>query len=358
MNRTKTKSNYRPLVIIALLIAVSIILVVWTKPKKNTVKTIIAEKGDITHSVRLTGTIIPEREVEIKSRLSGIVERIFVEVGQKLNKGDAIAQIRLIADPQSVEQATRNAETSRIQFNIEKQIFTRNEYLYSSGVISKADFEEAQRIFMVKQAEYESSIRQLEIVEKGFKTGNNDISDMVLATLDGTILELPVKEGSSVTERNNFNDGTTIALMADLEYYNFKTKLSENEVVKINKGDDFMLTVNALDSITLRAHWSLIHPKGESAEGVVKFPVEARIITNGKSSLLKPGFTASATIPLGCDTGVVVIDERLIHFNNDSIYVMVLENGKPHKRVIKPGLSNGIKVSIREGLEVGEQVVE
>lgn len=146
--------------------------------------------------------------------------------------------------------------------------------------------------------------------------------------------------------------------MADLEYYNFKTKLSENEVVKINKGDDFMLTVNALDSITLRAHWSLIHPKGESAEGVVKFPVEARIITNGKSSLLKPGFTASATIPLGCDTGVVVIDERLIHFNNDSIYVVVLENGKPHKRVIKPGLSNGIKVSIREGLEVGEQVVE
>ncbi len=344
--------------VISILGVFSFGLVMWTRPDHESVKSIPVKKGDIIQTIRLTGTLIPEKEVEIKSRLSGILEKIFVEVGQKMRKGDAIAQIRLIADPQSVEQANRNFEISKIQYDIEQQVFQRNEYLYSKGVISKGDFEEVKRLFLVKQAEYESAVRQLEIVKKGFKSGNKDISDMVLATLDGTILELPIKEGASVTERNNFNDGTTIALMANLDYYNFKTKVGENEVVKIRKGDIFSLTLNALEDIRLEAQWSLIHPKGETSDGIVKFPVEARILTTGKSQMLRPGFTAAATINLACDTSQLIIEERLVQFSNDSTWVMVMQKGKPQKRLVKTGLSDGIMVAIREGLCEGERIVD
>jgi HlyD family secretion protein len=358
MKQTKKKVQVVPLLIIAVLAIAAFVLVYTTQTKKVQKFSVVkVEKGTVTQTIRLTGTLMPEKEVEIKSRLSGILETIFVEVGQKVKKGDAIARIRLIADPQSVEQAGKNLKMAEIQFSTEAEMFKRNKELFESAVISKGEFEEAERQYLVKKAELESARHQLEIVQKGFKTGNKDISDLVLATSDGTILNLPLKEGASVTERNNYNDGSTIALIADLDHFNFNTQVSESEVVRLSKGNCFNLVLNALKEVTLRAEWSLIQPKGEVTDGIVKFSVQARILNAGSSNHLKPGFTASALIELSRDSNVVVIDERHIHFRNDSTFINVVGvNGLPVERHIKTGVSDGVRIAVVEGLAEGESV--
>ncbi len=339
--------------------AVAFGLVYSNQPDDEKVpKTIVVKKGDVSHSIRLTGTLQPETEVEIKSRLSGILEKIFVKVGQKVQKGDPIARIRLIANPENVERANANLRTAKIQLNTEKDIYERNQELFKEGVIARSEMETSERDYLVKKEEMESAIHQLEIVTRGYKEGNRDVSDLVLATLDGSVLDLPLKEGASVTERNNYNDGSTIAVMANLDHFNFNTRVGETEVVYICPGDRFTIRLTAFNNVRLTGEWSLVYPKGEENDGIVKYPVQARIVSLPKEKQIQPGFTGSATIDLVSNTGVVLVNERYINFRHDSTFVSVYTfDNQVEERYIRTGISDGVNIAVLEGLEEGENLV-
>jgi len=348
-----------PYIIILILVAFATLIVYATQGTNPTAhNSVTVTKGPIVQSIRLTGNLIPEKEVEIKSRLSGIMESVYVHIGQKVKKGDPIAKIRLIADPQSVENATKNLRTAEIQLKTELDIFLRNKELFANGVIPQSDFEETERQYLIKKADFESAKHQLEIVRKGYKAGNKDISDLVPATLTGTILELPLKEGASVTERNNFNDGSTIAIMADLDHFIFETQVTETEVVKLKHGKKFNLTLNAIKNEIIQAEWSLIHPKGETVDGIVKFPVQARLMNIPNHIAIKPGFTASAIIELAKDSNAIVIEERYIKFRNDSTFIDILEHNEIKEQHIHLGISDGVKTSVEKGLKEGDKIIK
>ncbi|MDF1550897.1 MAG: efflux RND transporter periplasmic adaptor subunit [Bacteroidales bacterium] len=333
-----------------------VILIIATAPnsEKPIVKTIEVKKGKIEKHIRISGQIVPEQEVVIKSRISGILDEIFVKVGQKVKAGDALAKIKLIADPRTVEQAKAAVQNSEIIFESEKINFNRVKLLFQNNYIPKKEFEDAQTNFRLKQSELEATRSLLEILRKGYKSGNQEFSDIVKATASGTVLELPLKKGTSVIERNNFNDGSTIASIANLDKFHFYSAVSEQDILFLKTGMELTISVNALHK-NLKAKLIEISPKAHLENGMATFKIIAEVIDSPEIKL--SGFTAMADILVATDTTSIVLAERNLLFEKDSAFAEIASEKGIEKRYVSTGISDGVFISITKGLSPGEQVV-
>ena len=232
---------------------------------------------DIEKKTVATGSIVPRKEIELKSNVSGVVDQIFVEPGDNVNGGQLIARIKIIPDVVTLNNAEANVKSAVINLkNAEKEL-NRQRGLYKEKVISEFEFSQAQLQYNLSEQQLEAAQNNLELVKEGASKKSGTQNNLVYATAAGMVLDVPVKEGTFVIETNTFNDGTTIATVADMTEMIFEGKVDESEVGKLSLGMPLKLKVGALDTASFFAELEYISPKGVEEEGAIQFEVKAAV---------------------------------------------------------------------------------
>lgn len=304
----------------------------------------------------ISGYLIPQKEVQIKSQISGILKKMYVKAGDTITRGDLIAEITVLPNPQNIETASKNVTTCQINFNKCKKEYEQYQKLYLRKVVAEQEFDNYSDAYLISREELKSAKKQLEIIKKGYSKDQENIPNFIRSTVSGTVLEIPLKEGASITERNNYNEGSNLVSIANLQTLIFKAKVNESDISYLKKGMKFMIDINALKDQRIEAELTHITPKAKEENGIMKFDMEANV-KNKKHVQLYPGFSAVAEMILDRRDSVLTIKERNLIFNNDSIYVELLdENYHKQKREVKIGLSDGLRIEIIEGLSIDDKV--
>jgi HlyD family secretion protein len=304
-----------------------------------------------------TGAVIPRKEIDIKPRVSGIVDELYVEPGEIVKRGDRIAKVKIIPNMVSLNSAESRVDKAKIQYKNAKIDYDRNKKLYKDGVIALAEFQQYELVYENAKEELETAEDNLELIKEGVtKRSGSATNTIILATIDGMVLDVPVEVGNSVIESNTFNEGTTIASVADMGEMIFEGKIDESEVGKIKEGMDLILTIGALENEVFNAELEYISPKGVEENGAIQFEIKAAI--NLKVDVfIRAGYSANADIVLDKKDSVLSIPESLITFERGKKYLEI-ETGEQEfeKREVETGLSDGIFIEIVNGLNQDEKI--
>jgi HlyD family secretion protein len=311
---------------------------------------------DIVKKAVATGAIVPRNEVEIKSRVSGVVDRLAVEPGDEVQAGDLIAVIRIIPDLGTLASAESTVETARIARDIAKEELVRDEALFAQSALSTAELERSRADHALREEGYRAALRTLRIVREGQAGGSADVSTHIRSTVAGMVLAVEVEAGESVTETNTFNPGTTIATVADMGDMIFEGTVDESEVGKIAEGMALDVTVGALGDLLFKGSLEYISPKGVLDEGAVLFEIEAAI-TPKEGTFVRAGSSANAAIVLDRRDKVLAVKESVLQFDDGTPYVEVEVSAQVfERRDIEVGLSDGIQIEVVSGLTEQDRV--
>jgi len=302
------------------------------------------------------GSIKPRKEVELKSQITGIIENLYVEAGQTVRAGSVIAKIKVIPDDVTLSNAEAALKQAKIRLQETKLEKERREKLFSEKVISEAEYNRYLFDYQRSMQEVEAAENNLQLIREGVSKMQAQTSTVVKATIPGMILDVPVKEGAQVIQSNNFNIGSTIAIIADMNDLIFEGKVDESEVGKLKEGMELQITVGAIEGKTFKAKLEYISPKGIDEEGTVQFQIKAAM-TDLDSRLIRAGYSANADIILDSRDSVLAILERDILFEKDKKFVEV-ETGEQQfeKRQVETGLSDGINIEILSGISLEDKV--
>ena len=347
------------LFVVILAIFAFTIIFLYNKSKQKPVvyKT---EKPFITNIIKktvATGSVIPRKEIEIKPQVSGIIEELFVEAGKKVHNGDVIARVRIIPDLVNLNNAEARLDRAKINYEDAKISYDRQQKLFKDQVIPASEFQPAQVAFKNASQEVDAAEANLELIREGVnRKSGKTTNTLIRSTIDGMVLDVPVKVGSSVIETNNFNAGTTIASVADVGDMIFDGKVDETEVGKIRPGMDLLLVIGAIENDTFHAILKYIAPKGVLENGAVQFEVKADVVQK-QNKFIRAGYSANADIVLDHKTNVLAVKEAQLLFDGDSAYVEVESgNQKFEKRYIKTGISDGINIEVLSGLTQKDKI--
>lgn len=347
-------------VVAAIFIGTFIFLYQKSKPKTTVYETITPEIADLEKTTVATGKVEPRDEVLIKPQISGIISEVYKEAGQTIKQGEVIAKVKVIPELgqlNSAESRVRVAEISTAQAETDHE---RIKKLYNDKLISREDYEKSEVEIKKAREELQTAKDALEIIKEGItKNSASFSSTLIRSTIDGLILDVPIKVGNSVIMSNTFNDGTTIATVANMNDLIFKGKIDETEVGRIHEGMPVKLTIGALQNLTFDAELEYISPKGVEENGVNQFEIKAAVHAPD-SVQIRSGYSANAEIVLQRAQKVLAVPEGIIEFSGDSTFVWVMTDSIPEqkfeRRQIKTGMSDGIKLEIKEGLTGKEKV--
>jgi len=354
-----------------LLILLGIIVVLWSfwflyKKSAKTPEEFTMEKPRTENIVKKTvanGKIVPRREIAIKPVVSGIVTEVLVEAGQQVKQGDVIAKIQIVPDMLSLSNAENRVRTSEIGVQNAQMNYDRNKPLATKGVIAAAEMQTFDIALRNAKQELDAAEDALQVVRDGISKSSKSASNtLVRSTVTGMILDVPIKEGNSVIERNNFNEGTTIALVADMNDLIFQGNVDESEVGKVRLGMPVVLTVGAVENATWDAELEYIAPKGVEESGAIQFEIRAAVKVK-EGMTLRAGYSANADIVLERRDSVLAVPESIVEFNakGDSAWVQVKSQAgsgdEGWKRTwIRTGLSDGINIEVKEGVDASTEL--
>lgn len=347
----------------------------WKKNQEDpvTYTTQQATTETIVVNTVATGSIVPEEEVLIKPNISGVIEEVYIEAGEFVQSGDLIAKIRVIPNVSSLTSAKNNIasnqnalRTAEINFEAQKATFDRQKALYDKGVISVNDFDAINNTYLqakqrVDQAkiDLQQSRQNYDIIKTGTTSGLGNIAQtQVRATVSGMVLDVPVKEGNQVIEANNFNEGTSIASLADVKKMIFEGKVDESEVGKIKEGLPLEITVGAIEDEKFDAVLDYIAPKGIAENGAIQFEIKGSL-KKIDSTFIRAGLSANASIILEKAENVLAIKEALVQYDSKSKKPFVeVEVGDQRfeRRDVELGISNGIFVEVINGISEADNI--
>jgi HlyD family secretion protein len=304
-----------------------------------------------------TGSVVPRKEVEIKPQVSGVVEAIDVEPGQAVARGDRIARIRIIPDMITLSNAENRVNRARIGIENARRELERNRKLLAEGALSDSAYRRFVLDFENAEEELEAALDNLELIQKGSTERRGEASNtLVRATIDGMVLAVPLEEGDFVIESNNFNNGTTIATIADMEQLIFEGKVDESEVGKLHPGMQLLLTIGAIEDRSFSATLEHIAPQGTEENGAIQFGIRAALKLE-PGTFVRANYSANADIVLDRRDDVLAIDEALLQFEDERPYVEVAAGERQfEKRWIETGLSDGIHIEVLSGLSPEDRI--
>jgi HlyD family secretion protein len=319
----------------------------------------VVSVGNIEKRTVATGKVEPRNEILIKPQMSGIISEVYKEAGDVVKAGDVIAKIKVIPDMVSLNGAESRVTRAQIAYDQIQKNYDRDGQLYANKVISKEEFEKTELQFRNEKEELKSAKDNLSLTRDGISTNSATLSNtLVRSTINGTILDVPIKVGNSVIQSNNFNDGTTIATVANMSDMLFVGKLDETEVGKILVGMPMNIMIGALQDQKLTATLEYVSPKGKEENGAIMFEMKAAVKVPSKV-FVRAGYSANAEIVLTKQEKVITIPESCIEFSGDTAFVYVLKTKEPQlfvKKQVKIGLSDGIKIEVKSGLKVKDKI--
>ena len=315
------------------------------------------ETGTIINKAVATGSIEPRREVTIKSRVSGVLEKLHVEAGATIEREDLIAKIRVVPDAVTLNAAQARVETARISVQSARRERDRRRSLLKEKLISKDEYATYQYEYEIASEEQSSAQNNLTLIREGGSGESGSVSSEIRSTVRGTVLQMPVKEGETVTETNTFNEGTTIAAVADMTDMIFNGTVDESEVGRIKEGLPLLISIGAIENETFDGVLEFISPKGVSEEGddTVQFEIRAAITASSENTI-RAGYSANADIVLDRRDDVLTLDEGALIFDQDKVFVLLKNGEEFERREVKTGLSDGLKIEILDGLDDGATV--
>lgn len=329
----------------------------WKKaqPKKIFYTIESPKKDKLEKKTVATGKVEPRDEVLIKPQISGIVDEVYKEAGQTVKAGDIIAKIKVIPEMSALSNADSRVTQAKISLEQVTAEFERQKQLFKNGVISKDEFEKSEANYKKAKEELDSAQDSYNIIQSGIsKKGNSYSTTLIKATVSGMILDVPVKVGNSVIQSNNFNDGTTIATVANMNDMIFRGNIDETDVGKVQEGMPIVLSLGAIQNKKFNARLEYISPKGKEENGANLFEIKAAVEVPD-SVFIRAGYSANAEIVLNSRANVLTIPESTIEFAKDTAYVYLLTSGENpeqtfDKKQIKVGLSDGIRIEVLSGL--------
>lgn len=345
------------IVLVALVVWVFIYLYKQTKKSPVVYET---EQPQITNIIKktvATGSIVPRKEIQIKPQESGIINEIYVQPGDMVKEGDLIARIQIIPEMIQVNEAETRLEKARLAYENAKIEFEKTQELFKNKVITESQYLSDKLNYEIAKEDLESAQNNLQLIKEGvLKKAGSQTNTLIRSTTAGMVLDVPVEVGNSVIKSNTFNDGTTIAIVADMREMVFEGMVDETEVGKIKEGMQLLLTIGALDEEKFTAILEFISPKGVEENGAIQFEIKAAVQLQ-EGSFIRAGYSATADIVLDRRDSVLAIKEKLVTFKEDSTFVEVMTEPQVfEKRLIKTGLSDGINIEVVEGLTEDDKV--
>ena len=333
-----------------------------TRPVK-VVYTIVEPKLDtLKQFVVATGKVEPRDEVMIKPQISGIISDVYKEAGQLVRKGEVIATVKVVPEMGQLSSAESRVSVAEISLAQTRREYDRTKALHEKGVVSDEEAEQGRTALDKAEEELQNARENLEIVKNGISSRFKELSNtQIRSTIDGMILDVPIKVGNSVIQANTFNDGTTIATVADMSNMQFQGNVDETDVGKLHEGMPVQLTIGALQNVELDARLEYVAPKSTESNGVILFEVKAAVeIPEGV--FVRAGYSANASVVIRCREGVLTLPEGCVEFEEGKTYVQVLtgpedaEEQTFERREVKVGLSDGVNIEITEGVTADDKV--
>ena len=356
--------KYSKLIIAAIiaLIFIGTFVFLWQKsqPKEVVYNEFIPKTEDIQKTTIITGKIEPRNEVNVKPQISGIISEIYKEPGDYVNAGDVIAKVKVIPDMSQLSSAEMRVRLAEINLKQAETDFKRTENLHDQKLVSDDEFDKGR--IALQQAKHERTAAQdaLEVVRDGVSKSNAKASStLIRSTISGVILDIPVKVGNSVILSNTFNDGTTIASVANMNDLIFRGNIDETEVGQLVSGMPMKITIGALQDLKFDAALEYISPKAVESNGANQFEIKAavKLAEGGK---IRSGYSANAEIVLASAEKVLSVPESAIEFSGDSTFVYVITGEGPQKTyertAVTTGLSDGVNIEIKKGITAKDKV--
>jgi HlyD family secretion protein len=356
--------KYSKLIIAAIvaLIFIGTFVFLWQKsqPKEVVYNEFTPKLDSIQKTTIITGKIEPRNEVNIKPQISGIISELLKEPGDYVNAGDVIAKVKVIPDMAQLSSAEMRVRLAEINLKQAQTDFEREQNLYNQKLVSADEFDKTK--MSLAQAKHEKIAAQdaLEVVRDGVSSSNAKASStLIRSTISGVILDIPVKVGNSVILSNTFNDGTTIATVANMNDLIFRGNIDETEVGQLVSGMNMKITIGALQDLKFDAALEYISPKATESNGTNQFEIKAAVkLTEGGK--IRSGYSANAEIILARADKVLTIPESAIEFSGDSTFVYVVKGeGKDknyNRTYVETGLSDGVNIEIKKGITAKDKV--
>ena len=346
---------------VALILAVFIgtVIFLYNKSRKKPVvyRTATPFETSIIKKTVATGSVVPRKEIEIKPQVSGVVEKIYAECGDVVQKGTPIAKIKIIPDMVTLNNAEARLKKARLNLQDTRRECERRKTLFKKGIIAESEFLQFELAYNNAKEELEAAANNLNLIREGVALKYADATNtLIRSTIDGMILDIAVEEGNFVTETNPFNAGTTIASVADMQEMIFKGKVDESDVGKIKPGMDLILSIGAIEDEKFDATLEYIAPKGVEEKGAVQFEIKAKLKLK-PAHFIRAGYSANADIVLEKKDKVLAINESLLQFESETPFVEVETAPQQfEKRYIALGLSDGINIEVISGLTAKDKI--
>ena len=328
-----------------------------SQPKAIEYQELTPATGEVVKTTVVTGKIQPRDEVNVKPQINGIVAEVYKEAGQMVQKDEIIAKLKVIPDMSQLSSAQSRVRLSEVNLKQAQTNYDREKKLFDQKLVSAESFEQVAQALKQAQEEHSIAKETLEIVRDGVSSANKSGSTtLIRSTISGLILDVPVKVGNSVTMSNTFNDGTTIATVANMDDLIFDGNIDETEVGMLHIGLPVRITVGALQDLTFDAALEYISPKATESGGTNLFEIKASVKVPADVTI-RSGYSANAEIVLQKAQDVLTLSESAIQFDDDEkTFVYVKENNDWVKRPVVTGLSDGVTIEIKEGLTASDVV--
>ena len=347
---------------LVLLVFVATFVFLWMKsqPVPEEYEVFTAKSMDLRKTTVVTGKIEPRNEVNVKPQISGIITDLYKEAGDRVEAGEVIAKVKVIPDMAQLSAAQARVRLAEVNVKQARVDYGREKTLYDKGLVAAEEYEKSKQTYDQAQEELEAANDNLQVVRYGVSARNaGESSTLIRATISGLVLDVPVKVGNTVILSNTFNDGTTIATVANMADLIFRGNIDEIDVGRLVSGMPMKITVGAMHDLRLQASLEYISPKAVETNGANQFEIKAAVKVTD-DNLIRSGYSANAEIVLAEAKRVLAVPESAIEFEGNDTYLYVVkgsgDNMQYERRKVETGLSDGLHIEVKKGLKAGEKV--
>lgn len=338
-----------------------VFLYIKSQPQPEVYDEFTLQRMDIRKTTVVTGKIEPRNEVNVKPQISGIITEILKEAGETVQEGEVIAKVKVIPDMGSLSAAQSRLRLAEINRKQAQTDYDREKTLFDKGLVAADEYDKIAQALRQAREEVNAAQDNLEVVRDGVSKSNASASStLIRSTITGLILDIPVKVGNSVILANTFNDGTTIATVANMNDLIFRGNIDETEVGRLSTGMTMKITIGALQDLKFDARLEYIAPKATDQNGANQFEIKAAVNIPSNATNIRSGYSANAEIVLAEAKNVLAVQESAIEFDGDDTYVYVIkgEGDKQtyERRKVQTGISDGINIEIRSGVKPNERI--